>query len=270
MGFDLELAKPEVIKVLKEIASTSGKEDDARRDKIDIQGSNNKDIVEDDEESVSDLRMEASMPLEEVMARYSLCHKEGAASIDIETAVAAGPSCSSSSSSWSKSNELDVSSSSQPTSSKTDKDIEQPCAASNGESSNGLDDPDSSADAQKTCSSSGQDVVVSGSKPVSDIVTEPLENGDVKECDSVASSFQSSPGKGMSTRLSRKAARIAFDKRKKINEKNDLCSKDQVTASGDDEDDDDDDDEEDDDETFDGSPVARFVCLYSLQNHSSA
>ncbi|XP_043272274.1 protein phosphatase 1G [Venturia canescens] len=255
LGFDAELAKPEVIKVLKEIAGTSNNEDDARWSKTNTRSCGNKNNIDDEEENVSDLRMEAAMPLEQVMARYSLCHKEGLAVG--ETTTAAGPSSSSSSHSWNTSDEPNVSSTSQPTVLKRDKEsIEQPCTASNGESTNGLSDPDSSADVQNKstgCSSSGGDVAPDDeSNKVSSSLSEPLENGDVKESSCAASSFQSLLCKEIFTR--RRAARIAFDKRKKINEKNDGGSKEGVTEE--DEEDDDDDDEEDDDETFDGSPAA--------------
>lgn len=58
LGFDATLTKPEVVAILKELArtSTTDKKDDL--------------IESDEEENISNLCMEATMPLEEVMAKY--------------------------------------------------------------------------------------------------------------------------------------------------------------------------------------------------------
>ncbi|XP_015524868.1 probable protein phosphatase CG10417 isoform X1 [Neodiprion lecontei] len=59
LGFDATLAKPEIVTVLKEIAGASC----GAKEKTEAEDS-------DEEENVCNLRMEAAMPLEQVMAKY--------------------------------------------------------------------------------------------------------------------------------------------------------------------------------------------------------
>ncbi|XP_034182448.1 protein phosphatase 1G [Osmia lignaria lignaria] len=124
LGFDATLEKPEVISILKELAGTSttdNKKDDLNES--------------DEEENVNNLCMEATMPLEEVMAKYQSesnpqvkslknenCNKRtcsaspylrGRRGREKASSSSSGAGCSSSSSSW-NTNEADVSSSSQP------------------------------------------------------------------------------------------------------------------------------------------------------------
>ncbi|KAK0174817.1 hypothetical protein PV327_010544 [Microctonus hyperodae] len=138
LGFDATLAKPEIIKILKEISGNNVSEKEKDKD--------GNEIDSDDEDNVSNLKREAEMPLEQVMAKYQLdssqfknekfgkrlntpvatspylrCRrardKAGGSSSSLSPA---GAGCSSSSSSSSSSsaawntNEADVSSSCQP------------------------------------------------------------------------------------------------------------------------------------------------------------
>ncbi|KAK2588023.1 hypothetical protein KPH14_004097 [Odynerus spinipes] len=122
LGFDATLAKPEVVSILKELArtSTSDNKEDDQNDS-------------DEEENVSNLRMEAAMPLDQVIAKYQsevsnphvkhiknekankrACpYLRGRRGKDKPSCSSSGAGCSSSSSAW-NTNEADVSSSSQP------------------------------------------------------------------------------------------------------------------------------------------------------------
>lgn len=123
LGFDATLEKPEVVSILKKLAGTST----ADKKKDDINES-------DEEENVNNLCMEATMPLEEVMAKYQsesnpasknmkneTCNKRACSASPYlhgrrgkeKASSSSGAGCSSSSSSW-NTNETDVSSSSQP------------------------------------------------------------------------------------------------------------------------------------------------------------
>ncbi|XP_015607488.1 probable protein phosphatase CG10417 [Cephus cinctus] len=126
LGFDATLAKPEIVNILKEIAGTAiadGEKEDPEES--------------DEEENVSNLCMEAAMPLEQVMAKYQSCtdstipvvkslkgEKFGERACfsspylrrrgrDKASCSSSDAGCSSSSTSW-NTNEADVSSSSQP------------------------------------------------------------------------------------------------------------------------------------------------------------
>ncbi|XP_033224539.1 probable protein phosphatase CG10417 [Belonocnema kinseyi] len=126
LGFDATLTKPDVISILKEIAGT--KEPEKEKE-------NNDDS--DDEENISNLCMEATMPLEQVMAKYQaeilnpqlkgLKNDVGGSRVcsaspylrsrkgkERASCSSSGAGCSSSSSSWNTNDESDVSSSSQP------------------------------------------------------------------------------------------------------------------------------------------------------------
>ncbi|XP_031840943.1 putative protein phosphatase CG10417 [Nomia melanderi] len=146
LGFDATLEKPEVVSILKELAGTSTSD----KKKDDLQES-------DEEENVNNLCMEATMPLEEVMAKYQSesnpnvknlknekCNKppcsgspflRGRRGREKATSSSSGAGCSSSSSSSSwNTNETDVSSSSQPcgsTLSSTMERKESECAGNN-------------------------------------------------------------------------------------------------------------------------------------------
>ncbi|XP_076755830.1 putative protein phosphatase CG10417 isoform X1 [Xylocopa sonorina] len=123
LGFDATLEKPEVVSILKELAGTSTS--DKKKDDVN---------ESDEEENVNNLCMEATMPLEEVMAKYQSesnpnvknlknekCNKRacsaspylrGRRGKEKASSSSSGAGCSSSSSSW-NTNETDVSSSSQ-------------------------------------------------------------------------------------------------------------------------------------------------------------
>ncbi|KMR05092.1 putative phosphatase [Lasius niger] len=103
LGFDATLTKPEVVNILKELAGTSTTEKK--------EGDNES----DEEENVSNLCMEATMPLEQVMAKY----KSEMLSTHIKSL---------------KGEKCDVSSSSQPCGSTLSSTVEQKeseCPASN-------------------------------------------------------------------------------------------------------------------------------------------
>ncbi|XP_015173569.1 PREDICTED: probable protein phosphatase 2C 58 [Polistes dominula] len=122
LGFDATLAKPEVISILKELANPSppGCEEDEFNDT-------------DEEENISDLHLEAAMPVDQVIASYQSemwnvqpnhaenekCPKRACPYLvvrkgkDKASCSSSGAGCSSSSSAW-NTNEADVSSSSQP------------------------------------------------------------------------------------------------------------------------------------------------------------
>ncbi|EGI61813.1 Putative protein phosphatase [Acromyrmex echinatior] len=146
LGFDETLTKPEVVNVLKELAGTSTSE----KKESDLNES-------DEEENVSNLCMEATMPLEQVMAKYQSevsnphlknlkgekCGKRAFASPFLRgrrgrekasgSSSGAGcssspsppPTSSSSSSSGWNTNETDVSSSSQPCGSALSSTVER-------------------------------------------------------------------------------------------------------------------------------------------------
>ncbi|XP_015428566.1 PREDICTED: probable protein phosphatase CG10417 [Dufourea novaeangliae] len=144
LGFDATLEKAEVVSILKELAGTSTS--DKKKENLN---------ESDEEENVNNLCMEATMPLEEVMAKYQSesnpnvknlknekCNKlacsaspylRGRKGREKATSSSSGAGCSSSSSSW-NTNETDVSSSSQPcgsTLSSTMERKESECAANN-------------------------------------------------------------------------------------------------------------------------------------------
>ncbi|XP_053598809.1 probable protein phosphatase CG10417 [Microplitis demolitor] len=66
LGFDATLATPEIIKVLKEISKNTGTE------------KTKEEAETDDEDNVSNLKQEAEMPLEQVMAKYLADTQAGA------------------------------------------------------------------------------------------------------------------------------------------------------------------------------------------------
>lgn len=121
LGFDATLEKSEVVSILKELAGTSTS--DKKKEELN---------ESDEEENVNNLCMEATMPLEEVIAKYQSesnpnvknekCNKRvcsaspylhGRRGKEKASSSSSGAGCSSSSSSW-NTNETDVSSSSQP------------------------------------------------------------------------------------------------------------------------------------------------------------
>ncbi|KAF7391578.1 hypothetical protein HZH68_011121 [Vespula germanica] len=129
LGFDATLAKPEVVSILKELArpSTSDNKED------DLNDSGALCVALNEEENVSNLRMEAAMPLDQVIGKYQsevsnphannlkneksskrACpYLRGRKEKDKASCSSSGAGCSSSSSAW-NTNEADVSSSSQP------------------------------------------------------------------------------------------------------------------------------------------------------------
>ncbi|XP_078044579.1 protein phosphatase 1G [Augochlora pura] len=125
LDFDATLEKPEVVTILKELAGTSTP--DKKKDET---------HESDEEENVNNLCMEATMPLEEVMAKYQSESNPSVKNLKNEkcnklpsyffnaymrcrrgkekaTPSSSGAGCSSSSTWW-NTNETDVSSSSQP------------------------------------------------------------------------------------------------------------------------------------------------------------
>ncbi|XP_034935554.1 probable protein phosphatase CG10417 [Chelonus insularis] len=279
LGFDATLAKPEVIKVLKDIAGNSIDNKDKLDDESDV------------EENVMNLRQEAEMPLEQVMAKYlsenqvqaigeKFGKKMAASSPYIRTrrtrerpGNSSGASCSSSS--WST-NEADVSSSSQSCSSSgcpsepsiSDKhekpnsprssEVEQilDSTTSNGEVSHdaaatespskSADMPDSSEDVKekvspsKTEESTEDNIEVNGSESKK---KEDADNG--RSSSDVSSSSSVENGEiDQQEGISSSSRRISKES----------CYRSLLQARIDASDDEDDDDDEENDETFDGLP----------------
>ncbi|XP_046827167.1 probable protein phosphatase CG10417 isoform X3 [Vespa velutina] len=147
LGFDATLAKPEVVSILKELArpSTSDNKEDDLNDS-------------DEEENVSNLRMEAAMPLDQVIGKYQsevsnphpnnlkneksnkrACpYLRGRKEKDKASCSSSGAGCSSSSSAW-NTNEADVSSSSQPCGSSMSSTMKRKESSGNNEAEQVLD-----------------------------------------------------------------------------------------------------------------------------------
>ncbi|XP_012272774.1 probable protein phosphatase CG10417 [Orussus abietinus] len=185
LGFDATLAKPEVVSILKEIAGTTNADGDKENS-----------TKSDEEENVSNLCMEATMPLEQVMAKYQsegtnpsikalkgekcggkrVCttspYLRGRRTRD-KAISSSGASCSSSSSSTSwNTNEADVSSSSQPCGSSrsvAEESKQQECIGSS-EAEQVLDSTTSNGD------------IVHASQPVDSMVdTVPAKSADMPD-----------------------------------------------------------------------------------------
>ncbi|CAK9796461.1 Protein phosphatase 1G [Anthophora plagiata] len=195
LGFDATLEKPEVVSILKELAGTSTSD------------KKNEDLNEsDEEENVNNLCMEATMPLEEVMAKYQSesnpivkslknekCNKRacsaspylrGRKGREKASSTSSGAGCSSSSSSW-NTNETDVSSSSQPCGSVLSSSLERKeseCPGNN-EAEQVLDSTTSNGNAHT-------------SPPVGSTVDiEPMKSADMPDSSEDVNKEVSSPGK---------------------------------------------------------------------------
>lgn len=162
LSFDATLVKPEIIAILREIAGT--KEPD--KEKGDSDDS-------DEEENISNLCMEATMPLEQVMAKYEsevqnpppkgvkndignrVCsaspYLRSRKGKDRASCSSSGAGCSSSSTSW-NTNESDVSSSSQPcgSSSSTAEDKKECASPRSSEADQVLDSTTSNGEVSGT------------------------------------------------------------------------------------------------------------------------
>lgn len=195
LGFDATLAKPEVVTILKQLAGTSTsdkKEDDLNES--------------DEEENVNNLCMEATMPLEEVMAKYQSevlnphmrnlrnqkCSKQACSASPYlrcrrgreKASSSSGAGCSSSSFSW-NTNETDVSSSSQPCGSTSSSTVEGKEAESPG-----------SNEAEQVLDSTTSNGNVHISPPVGSTAdVEPAKSADMPDSSEDITEKVSSPGK---------------------------------------------------------------------------
>ncbi|XP_076161491.1 putative protein phosphatase CG10417 [Ptiloglossa arizonensis] len=194
LGFDATLEKPEVVTILKELAGTSTS--DKKKDDLN---------ESDEEENVNNLCMEATMPLEEVMAKYQSESNPNVKNLKNETcnkrvcsaspylrgrrgrekaSSSSGAGCSSSSSSW-NTNETDVSSSSQPcgsTLSSTMERKESECPGNN--------------EAEQVLDSTTSNGNVHASPPVGSTAdVEPTKSADMPDSSGDVDKKVSSPGK---------------------------------------------------------------------------
>ncbi|KAG7209101.1 hypothetical protein KM043_015247 [Ampulex compressa] len=199
LGFDATLAKPDVVGILKELAGTSNS--DKKED----------DLVEsDEEENVNNLCMEATMPLEEVMAKYQSdvtnpliknlknekCGKRacsaspylrGRRGREKASCSSSGAGCSSSSSSSWNTNETDVSSSSQPCGSTFASTMERKESECPG-----------SSEAEQVLDSTTSNGNARASPPVGSTAdVEPTKSADMPDSSEDVNEKVSSPGKNI-------------------------------------------------------------------------
>ncbi|CAK9828081.1 Probable protein phosphatase CG10417 [Anthophora retusa] len=194
LGFDATLEKPEVVSILKQLAGTSTSD------------KKNEDLNEsDEEENVNNLCMEATMPLEEVMAKYQSesnpivkslknekCNKRacsaspylrGRKGREKASSTSSGAGCSSSSSSW-NTNETDVSSSSQPCSSVFSSSVERKESECPGNN-----------EAEQVLDSTTSNGNVASPPVGSTVDIEPMKSADMPDSSEDVNKKVSSPGK---------------------------------------------------------------------------
>ncbi|KOC59415.1 putative protein phosphatase [Habropoda laboriosa] len=272
LGFDATLEKPEVVSILKELAGTSTS--DKKKDDLN---------ESDEEENVNNLCMEATMPLEEVMAKYQSestptiknlknekCNKRacsaspylrGRKGREKASSTSSGAGCSSSSSSW-NTNETDVSSSSQPCGSVLSSSIERKESECPGNN-----------EAEQVLDSTTSNGNVHASPPVGSTVDiEPMKSADMPDSSEDINKKVSSPGKIICAESNVNEVELNGAESKQIGDadsKNgDAGQQERITSTGrrriqpvtlyhtllkkDNEDSEEDDDETD--ETFDGVP----------------
>ncbi|XP_076755831.1 protein phosphatase 1G isoform X2 [Xylocopa sonorina] len=262
LGFDATLEKPEVVSILKELAGTSTS--DKKKDDVN---------ESDEEENVNNLCMEATMPLEEVMAKYQSESNPNVKNLKNEKC------CSSSSSSW-NTNETDVSSSSQQCGSALSSTMERKdseCPGSN-EAEQVLDSTTSNGNAH-------------ASPPVGSTAdVETTKSADMPDSSEDVNTKVTSPGKVTCTQSNANEVEVNGAQSKRIEdadsskgggdnvssssctpvENGDAGQQERITSTGrrriqpvtlyhtllkkDNEDSEEDDDDDENDETFDGVP----------------
>ncbi|XP_031779544.1 probable protein phosphatase CG10417 isoform X2 [Nasonia vitripennis] len=246
LGFDATLTKPEIISILKDIARSQLSDNEAEKGKD-----------SDVEENVNNLRIEAAMPLDQVMAKYSAkfgnlkfkplvsesCaspsnfqspYLRSGRSKDKGACSSSGAGCSTSSTSW-NSNETDVGSSADSGSAKSsempDSSEDVSDTVSPSKATNSTITPNEAETNGEQLSKSFEDADSSkntGDNECSSSCT-PVENGEAEQQEKISSSGRM--------------------KKQLIN-----LYKSIITEAEDDSDDDDDDDDDENDKNFDGQP----------------
>ncbi|XP_043253841.1 probable protein phosphatase CG10417 [Colletes gigas] len=275
LGFDATLVKIQVLYILRKLAENDQHE-------LISESSDEEENINnlDEEENVNNLSMEATMPLEEVMAKYQsesntiganlkneTCNKpDCSASPFLLSSSGAGCSSSSSSSSW-NTNETDVSSSSQPCVSALSSTMERKeseCPGSNeaeqvldSTTSNGneptksADMPDSSEDVDKKVSSPGKIICAeSNANEVEVNGAESKRIGDADSSKSGGDNVSSSSCTPVENGDAGQQERISSTGRRRIQP----ITLYHTLLKKDTEDSEEDDDDDENDETFDGVP----------------